>query len=147
MSGFLSLCFYFSTMIPIAIIDRTGRRPLLLAGLAGMAICMFILAGTTSTIGFAPGIAATVSLFVYDFCFGAGWIPGPWLLAAEYAPLMTRSQSAAFATSATWIFTFLVAEITPPAINNIGWKTYIIFGALNLSFIPMIYFFYPEVCP
>lgn len=30
------------------------------------------------------------------------------------------------------------------AINNIGWRTYIIFAAFNLAFIPMIYFFYPE---
>ena len=47
-------------------------------------------------------------------------------------------------TSATWIFTFLVAEITPPAITNIGWRTYIIFGVFNVAFIPVIYFFYPE---
>ncbi|KAH8800222.1 general substrate transporter [Xylogone sp. PMI_703] len=144
MSGFLSLFYYLSTLIPIFIIDRTGRRPLLLAGLVGMAAGMFILAGTTSVVAFAPGIVATVALFWYDFWFGVGWIPGPWLLAAEYAPLVTRSQSAALATSATWIFTFLVAEITPPAITNIGYRSYIIFGVLNVAFIPLIYFFYPE---
>lgn len=145
MSGCLSLFYYLSTLIPIFIIDRVGRRPLLLWGLIGMASGMFILAGTTSVIAFTPGVIATVALFWYDFWFGVGWIPGPWLLTAEYAPLLTRSQSAAFATSATWLFTFVVAEITPPAITNIGWKTYIIFGVLNLSFFPLIYFFYPEV--
>lgn len=145
MSGFLSLWYWLSTLIPIFIIDKTGRRPLLLAGLVGMAIGMFALAGLTSVQAIGPGIAATVALFWYDFWFGVGWIPGPWLLTAEYAPLVTRSQSAAFATSATWLFTFVVAEITPPAISNIGYKTYIIFGILNVAFIPLIYFFYPEV--
>jgi MFS family permease len=145
MSGFLSLFYYLSTLIPIFIIDRTGRRPLLLGGLVGMAAGMCILAGTTSVVAFAPGVVATVALFFYDFCFGVGWIPGPWLLAAEYAPLVTRSQSAALSTSATWLFTFIVAEITPPAISNIGYKTYIIFAVLNMAFIPLIYFFYPEV--
>ncbi|KKA23827.1 MFS sugar transporter, partial [Rasamsonia emersonii CBS 393.64] len=145
MSGFLSLFYYLTTLIPIFIIDRTGRRPLLLIGLVGMAIGMCVLAGTTSVVAFTPGVVATVALFWYDFWFGVGWIPGPWLLAAEYAPLMTRSQSAALATSATWIFTFLVAEITPPAISNIGWRTYIIFAVLNVAFMPVIYFFYPEV--
>ncbi|KAL1963340.1 hypothetical protein VTN77DRAFT_8461 [Rasamsonia byssochlamydoides] len=145
MSGFLSLFYYLSTLIPIFIIDRTGRRPLLLTGLVGMAIGMCVLAGTTSVVAFTPGVIATVALFWYDFWFGVGWIPGPWLLAAEYAPLMTRSQSAALATSATWIFTFLVAEITPPAISNIGWRTYIIFAVLNIAFMPLIYFFYAEV--
>ncbi|KAH9911642.1 general substrate transporter, partial [Amylocystis lapponica] len=144
MSGFLSLAYWLSTLPPIFMIDRVGRRPLLLTGLIGMACGMFVLAGTTSVVSFAPGIVATVALFVYDFFFGIGWIPGPWLLASEYAPLTTRSQSAALATSATWIFTFLVAEITPPAISHIGSRTYVIFGVFNVVFIPIVYFFYPE---
>ncbi|KAK5031231.1 hypothetical protein LTS07_004966 [Exophiala sideris] len=144
MSGFLSLFYYLSTLIPIFIIDRVGRRILLLCGLIGMGTFMFILAGTTSVVSFAPGIVATVSLFAYDFFFGVGWIPGPWLLTPEYAPLTIRSQAAALATSSTWIFTFLVAEITPIAISNIEWRTYLIFGCLNFAFFPIIYFFYPE---
>jgi MFS family permease len=144
MSGFLSLFYYLSTLIPIFIIDRIGRRPLLLSGLVGMAVGMFVLTGSTSVVAFGPGVVAAVALFWYDFWFGVGWIPGPWLLATEYAPLVTRAQSAALATSATWIFTFLVAMITPPAISNIGWRTYIIFGVFNLAWLPLIYFFYPE---
>lgn len=145
MSGVLNLFYFLTTLIPIFIIDRTGRRPLLLGGLVGMAIGMCILAGATSVVAFAPGIVATIALFWFDFCFGLGWIPGCWLVTAEYAPLVTRSQSTALATSATWIFTFLIAEITPPAISNIGWRTYIIFAVFNVLFIPVIYFFYPEV--
>ncbi|KAI0933438.1 hypothetical protein AcV5_005585 [Taiwanofungus camphoratus] len=144
MSGFLNLWYWLSTLPPIFIIDRVGRRPLLIIGAVGMGVCMFVLAGTTSVVAFAPGIVATVTLFAYDFWFGIGWIPGSWLLTSEYAPLTTRSQSAALATSATWIFTFLIAEITPVAIDNLGWKTYIIFGIFNVVFVPIIYFFYPE---
>ncbi|KAK5464859.1 hypothetical protein LTS15_001422 [Exophiala xenobiotica] len=144
MSGFATTFYYFSTWVPIAIIDRVGRRPLLLGGVLSMAICMFILAGTTSVNHFATGIVSTVVLFVYLASFGIGWIPGPWLVASEYAPLATRSQTAAFATSATWIFSYLIAEITPISITNIGSKSYIIFGLLNTAFIPIIYFLYPE---
>ena len=35
-------------------------------------------------------------------------------------------------------------QITPPAISNIGWKTYIIFAVLNACWVPIIYFFFPE---
>jgi hypothetical protein len=35
-------------------------------------------------------------------------------------------------------------QITPPAINNIGWRTYIIFAVLNALWVPIIYFFFPE---
>lgn len=145
MSGILTTSYYLSTLIPIFVIDRMGRRPLLIGGVLCMGTCMFVFAGTTSVNAFVPGIVSTVMLFIYLFSFGVGWIPGPWLIASEYAPLATRSQSAALATSATWIFSFLIAEITPISITNIGYKTYIIFGTLNFAFIPVLYFLYPEV--
>jgi hypothetical protein len=38
----------------------------------------------------------------------------------------------------------IIVQITPPAINNIGWRTYIIFAVLNALWVPIIYFFFPE---
>lgn len=63
---------------------------------------------------------------------------------AEYAPLAIRTRAAALATASNWIFTFLVVEITPVSIQNIGWRTYVYFCVFNFCFIPLIYFFYPE---
>ena len=63
---------------------------------------------------------------------------------AEYAPLAIRTRAAALSTASNWIFTFLVVEITPVSIANIGWGTYVYFCIFNLCFIPLIYFFYPE---
>lgn len=42
------------------------------------------------------------------------------------------------------IFTFLVVEITPVSISNIGYRTYIYFAIFNFCFLPIIFFFYPE---
>lgn len=55
-----------------------------------------------------------------------------------------RTRAAALATASNWIFTFLVVEITPVSITNIGYKTYIYFCIFNATFIPLVYFFYPE---
>lgn len=63
---------------------------------------------------------------------------------AEYAPLAIRTRAAALATASNWIFTFLVVEITPVSIHNIGWRTYVYFAVFNFCFLPLIYFFYPE---
>lgn len=38
----------------------------------------------------------------------------------------------------------MIVQITPIAIENIGWKTYIIFAILNATWVPIIYFFFPE---
>jgi hypothetical protein len=43
-----------------------------------------------------------------------------------------------------WLSTFLVVEITPPAIQNIGWKTYIIFAVFNWVSIVIAWLFFPE---
>jgi hypothetical protein len=48
------------------------------------------------------------------------------------------------ATATLWLFSFVMVEIVPSSIANIGWQTYIIFAVFNFSFIPIIYLFFPE---
>jgi hypothetical protein len=38
----------------------------------------------------------------------------------------------------------MIVQITPIAITNIGWRTYIIFAVLNATWVPIIYIFFPE---
>lgn len=59
-------------------------------------------------------------------------------------PLRHRTHSAALATASDWIFNFLIVQITPVAIANIRWRTYMIFFVLNLFFAVVIWLFYPE---
>ncbi|POS75910.1 sugar transporter STL1 [Diaporthe helianthi] len=119
LAGFNGVAYFLSSLIPIWIIDRLGRRKLMLFAAAGQGCCMAILAGTVS-----DGSAAAVP--------------------AEYAPLAIRQRAAALASASNWIFTFLVVEITPVSIRNVGYRTYIYFCVFNFCFLPLIYFFYPE---
>ncbi|KAG4279993.1 hypothetical protein FPRO06_11326 [Fusarium proliferatum] len=144
LAGFNGVAYFFSSLIPIWIIDRLGRRKLMMFAAAGQAVCMAVLAGTVSTGQPGPGIVAIVMLFLFNFFFAVGLLAIPWLLPAEYAPLAIRTRAAALATASNWIFTFLVVEITPVSISSIGWKTYIYFCIFNAFFVPLIYFFYPE---
>ncbi|KAK7428203.1 hypothetical protein QQZ08_005269 [Neonectria magnoliae] len=50
----------------------------------------------------------------------------------------------AIASGWNWMAVFAVVKITPIAFENIGWRTFIVFAALNAVFIPMVYCFYPE---
>ncbi|ETS79304.1 hypothetical protein PFICI_09157 [Pestalotiopsis fici W106-1] len=144
LAGFNGVAYFFSSLIPIWVIDRLGRRKLMLFAAAGQGVCMAILAGTVHN-GSAPaGIVASVMLFLFNFFFAVGLLAIPWLLPAEYAPLAIRQRAAALASASNWIFTFLVVEITPVSIKNIGWRTYVYFCIFNFCFLPLIYFFYPE---
>lgn len=55
-----------------------------------------------------------------------------------------RAKGEGLATACLWLSTFVVVEIVPLAIDNIGWKVYLIFACCNLVFTPFVYFFLPE---
>jgi predicted MFS family arabinose efflux permease len=70
LAGFNGIAYFFSSLPPIWILDRLGRRKLMLFAVAGQACCMAILAGTVSNGSFSAGIAAIVMLFLFNFFFG-----------------------------------------------------------------------------
>ncbi|KAJ5201335.1 uncharacterized protein N7498_005998 [Penicillium cinerascens] len=123
--------YFLASLIPIFIIEKVGRRSLMLVGAAGMSLSMAVLAICTSFEGETkPGIAAAVFLFVFNTFFAWGWLGMTWLYPAEIVPPA--------------IFNFLVVMITPVAFENIGYQTYIIFAVINAFIFPVVYFFYPE---
>ncbi|KAI3321903.1 general substrate transporter [Xylariaceae sp. AK1471] len=157
LSGFLSRLLaalngteYFIASWPaVYLVDRVGRRKLMLFGAAGQAATMAALAGAASLTGGdnppkGAAIAVIALLFVFNTFFAVGWLGMTWLYPAEIVPLKIRAPANALSTSANWIFNFLVVIITPIAFNNIGYKTYIIFAVINAFMVPSVYFFYPE---
>jgi hypothetical protein len=68
----------------------------------------------------------------------------PWLYPTEVNSLSMRTKGAALGTATNWIVNFMVVEITPVGIASIGWRFYIIWTVFNFSFVPIVYFLYPE---
>lgn len=126
-------------------IDRYGRRPLMLSSSAGMMICMAIFAGTTSNPGNTSAlIVATVFLFLFNIIFPIGFLGLTFLYATEVAPLHLRAAISGIATASTWLFNFIIAEITPVGFATIKNRYYIIYAVINAAAIPTVYFFFPE---
>ncbi|KAF1965321.1 monosaccharide transporter 1 [Bimuria novae-zelandiae CBS 107.79] len=127
------------------LVERVGRRKLYLYGTVGQMVSMIITFACLipdADTGAANG--AAFGLFLYIAFFGATWLPLPWLYPAEINPLKTRAKANATSTIQNWLWNFFIVMITPVLIDEIGWGTYLFFGALNAIFIPIIYFFYPE---
>lgn len=78
------------------------------------------------------------------FCLGFGWQGVPWLYPAEINSLGMRTKGCALGTATNWIVNFMVVEITPPGIDSLHWRFYIIWTVFNFAFLPIIYFLYPE---
>ncbi|KAI0526266.1 general substrate transporter [Xylaria bambusicola] len=126
------------------LIERVGRRKLFLWGTVGQGLSMVLAFGALIPGTQSAAIGTCVALFTYIASFGATWLPLPWLYPAEINPIMTRAKANAVSTCTNWLFNFFIVLITPVLVTNIGWGTFLFFAILNATFIPVIYFFYPE---
>lgn len=126
-------------------VDRFGRRKLMMYSAAGMSICFACLAGLTSHPDNPAALKAAVFfLYLYFFVYTLGYLGVPFLYASEIAPTHLRAPVCGLSTAISWLFNYLVAEVTPSAFANIGWKYFIVYCCLNAAFVPTIYFFFPE---
>ncbi|KIY03098.1 uncharacterized protein Z520_01565 [Fonsecaea multimorphosa CBS 102226] len=136
--------YFLASWIAVFIIEKVGRRKLMLFGAVGQSASMIILAVMTKIGGQGPGIVAAMFLFIFNTFFAVGWLGMTWLYPSEIVPLKIRAPSSALSTSANWIFNFMVVMITPVSFSSIKWKTYLVFAVINAAMVPVVYFFYPE---
>ncbi|MFT4230349.1 MAG: sugar porter family MFS transporter [Microbacterium sp.] len=135
------------TFVAIAIVDRVGRRPMLLVGSAGMAITLALVAvafaqGTPGGTGpdalpLGWGIVGLISAHAFYIFFCGTWGPVMWVYLGEVFPNQIRGAGMAIAVPVNWITNFLVTLLFPIMLATIGLSfTYGIFAALTaLSFI------------
>lgn len=144
-TGCLETWQFVAAGLSVLLIDRFGRRPLLLLAATGMCISQFCLAGLSSDLtNKSVGSASVFFFFFALFFFPIGYFMVPFMYAAEIAPLRTRAAVAGMATATNWLFSFAVAEITPVAFASIGWKYYLVYGCIDAVAIVCIFLFYPE---
>jgi sugar porter (SP) family MFS transporter len=130
------------TIVAIWLLDRTGRRPLLLIGTAGMAVGMLITAfaffgGDQLTGGLA--YLAIAGLIVYTGSFAVGLGPVFWLMIAEIYPLRIRGQAMSVATIANWGANFVVTLSFLTLLNAITPKG-VFFMFAFLTVVALAYF-------
>ncbi|KAG5808691.1 hypothetical protein H9Q74_014380 [Fusarium xylarioides] len=146
-SGLLATGVYgivntLSTLPALFLIDKLGRRPLLMCGAAGTFISLVIVGGIIG--GFGLGLADIVLIYIYDVNFSFSFAPIGWVLPSEIFNLGNRSKAMAITTSATWMCNFIIGLVTPDMLANLGWGTYIFFAAFCLLALLFTYFFVPE---
>ncbi|KAI9151250.1 Sugar transporter STL1 [Paramyrothecium foliicola] len=150
MSGFLQTWFFVASFIPWLLIDRIGRKPLLISMISVMAVAMAVQAALIfqvekqTSAAYGAGIGAAAMLFVFQGAFTIGFQATVWVYPSEILPLRLRQRGSSISTAANWIFNYLVVQITPISIEDIGWRTYIIFAVLNATWVPLIWIFFPE---
>jgi MFS family permease len=95
-----------STPISFYIIEKYGRRTILLWGALGMVICQFIVAiiGVTDGQNNHAVSAMIAFICIYVFFFAITWGPGAWVVIGEIFPLPIRSRGVALSTASNWLW-------------------------------------------
>jgi sugar porter (SP) family MFS transporter len=137
------------TLVAIWLLDRTGRRPLLLWGTAGMAVGMVVVAMTFAiggnTLHDGAALVAIAGLLIYTGSFAVGLGPVFWLLIAEIYPQRVRGPAMSVATLANWGANFVVTIsflTLLDAIHGVG--VFFLFAALTVTALAYFYKRVPE---
>jgi SP family arabinose:H+ symporter-like MFS transporter len=139
--GLTNLVF---TVLAIAFIDRLGRRPLLGAGLAGIAVCMLLLSYGFAAENVNPTIILVGILgFVASFAFSLG--PVMWVLFSELFPNRLRGLAISFVGLINSVVSFLVQLVFPWELENFGSSaTFLIYGLFAVAGLVLVMRMLPE---
>ncbi len=110
------------TIVAIAVIDRVGRKPLLLVGLAGMTVSLVILGAAFAFSGLS-GIISWVTLaglMLYIASFAVSFGPVLWVMLPEIFPLKARGTGTGVSALSNWGANFVVAQAFLPLVAIIG---------------------------
>ncbi|KAJ2966007.1 hypothetical protein NQ176_g10345 [Zarea fungicola] len=144
MTGLNGITYFLSTIPPWYLVDRWGRRPILLSGAVAMAISLSLISYFIYLDVKRTPQMVVLFVMIYNAAFGYSWGPIPWLYPPEILPLSIRSKGASLSTATNWAFNWLVGEMTPILQEWIKWRLYLIHAlSCVLSFV-IVYFTYPE---
>ena len=135
----VGLVNFIMTSVALQLLDRVGRRTMLLCGLWGMLAMLVVL-----TVSFAVGAHASlawvtvIAVAVYVAFFAIGLGPVFWLLISEIFPLRIRGRAMSVSTVANWGSNLIVSQVFLLLIHGIGsaatFGLFALMTALNLAF-------------
>ena len=113
-----------STFPGLYMVEKWGRRPLLMFGAIGMFVCQFIVAFVGTFVGDKNGAGHIVAnkvliafVCIYIFFFACSWGPVAWVVTGELFPLKVRAKSLSMTTATNWLLNWAIAYATPYMVN------------------------------
>ncbi|CEN62808.1 general substrate transporter [Aspergillus pseudodeflectus] len=139
------------TLNAVWIIDRFGRKFLLIVGGIGMGICMIIVAAveteTPSVNGIksqSVGIAIVFLLFLFIFFYKPSWGATVWIWTSEVFSMNVRAQAVGMASQTQNVANTIVQQFFPTFLDNCGFYAFYMFAGINFLLAVFVWFFIPE---
>ena len=132
------------TVVAMLLIDRLGRRPLLMAGLAGIALSLALAAAGFAAEGGNPTLVlAGILGFVASFAVSLG--PVMWVLFSEIYPNRIRGIAVAFVGVVNGLTSYLVQLVFPVLLDTVGGSpTLLFYSVMALGFLALVALYLPE---
>ncbi|CAL8575107.1 Plasma membrane low glucose sensor [Xanthoria parietina] len=129
-----------STLPGLYLVEKWGRRPLLLFGAVGMFVCQYIvaIAGTVDPDNPATNKVLIAFVCIYIFFFASSWGPVAWVVTGELFPLKVRAKCLSITTASNWLLNWAIAYATPYMVNsgpgnaNLQSKVFFVWGTFCL---------------
>jgi len=133
----------------IFLVDRLGRRPLLISGAVLMAVMMAFLGALIGIYGpnydnHAIPYVCLVMMYLFVASFAYSWGPIGWIYPSEIYPMRIRAKATSMTTASNWLFNFIVAEIVPVLMTQINWGVYLLFAGFGLLMAAWVVLTVPE---
>ncbi|KAF2754961.1 MFS sugar transporter-like protein [Pseudovirgaria hyperparasitica] len=149
-TGVVGIAMFIATIPAVMYVDKFGRKPVLIIGAIGMAVCHIIIAVITAKNQHdwpshqAAGWAAVAMVWLFVVHFGYSWGPCAWIVIAEIWPLSNRPYGIALGASSNWMNNFIVGQVTPDMLSSLTYGTYIFFGLLTFLGAGFVWWYVPE---
>lgn len=115
LGGGMQCTYLVGSAIPVFLMDRFGRRSLLMICSAGLCLCFVMVTILLSLNRTDCAYGATVFIFIFQIFYGIGWLPVPWFYPSEINTTRVRTRMSAIASGWNWMAVFAVVKITPIA--------------------------------
>lgn len=148
-----------STPASFVMVEKIGRRRILIWGAAGMVVMQFIVGAIGATAGkntpTHPANPNAVRAMIAFIClnisvFATTWGPAAWIVIGEIFPLTIRSRGVGLSTSSNWFWNCIIGVITPylvaerPDSAKLGSNVFFMWGGLCCISFLFAFFFVPE---
>ncbi|MGC1783900.1 MAG: sugar porter family MFS transporter [Acidobacteriaceae bacterium] len=139
---YVGLANLIATLAAIAVIDKLGRKKLLLIGAVAMTICLLIVAVLFQTKGHQQYLLPLLILYIVAFAISQGAVV--WVYLGEVFPTRVRAKGQSLGTSANWITNAIISGVFPIlAVNHAAIPFYFFAAMMALQFF-IVLFIYPE---
>ncbi|KAF9891417.1 hypothetical protein FE257_004273 [Aspergillus nanangensis] len=140
-SGVFTIIKFVSTVLfLVAGVQVMKRTHLLAVGGLLMGALLYALGAvlklhppSDGTAGTPPAQGMMACIYLYVAAYSFSWGPLSWIYIAEIFPIRIRDYGMAISVMVIWLMNFVVSKITPIAVLNIGWKTWIMFATFNIA--------------